>query len=1009
MTTLEDGGAEPNLTAAQSAFARWLEALELGDAPSFDAWCGDHPELAHELRRLHAGWEAMQRAVASLDDRARREEWITLPAPELDGAVEAASDPQSLDARQFLERLRQRASTGVRYRVEYELGRGAEGAVWRAHDCDLDRPLAIKFMLERRADLEPDGKRRTRLAHVVRFLSEARTTAKLDHPGIAPVHDIAVDADGHLMFTMRLVTGRRLDAIFELAWREAEGWNVARVVAVLLRVCETIAFAHSRRVVHRDLKPSNILVGEFGEVHVMDWGLALELSAAPAAPLEGSPARDGSSTTHPIGTAPYMAPEQARGDVAGTSERSDVYAIGAVLYHFLARRPPYVENGPRESSTELTRRIVEGPPRSLSELAVDAPRELVAIAEHALRRDPARRYASASELAADLLAFTEFRRGRAWRDGPLAATSKGVRRHPWAATLALAAVVVAVPLVFFARRSIELARRERAEHVAAQVARLDSLAEQRVDAYDPSDFGAEPTLDGLESEVELLRELGLPLAPALGREELGRRVETLAREPAFEHVAFTSRLLMLRAYLEFNRVGHAARARAGRLREDLSDSTKTRARQIAERRPALCEAFDALSEALAAQAVSAGQRRVVELYDAYFERGTQSPPLREVDATWPGSEREFDELSPILSLLPGSIGPNEEDRRARDELFERAALRRPESAELRQSLAKIYLTRTPPNPVLAEPHAEAFLALRPRSANAFDLCATVAFRKDLFRRSLELNRRALELDDQQARLWSNRAASLHGSGEYAEALAAVEHALTLPGESKNTHLHRGMALFGLQRHEQALASFNRALELDPKYQRAWFWKARALVALDRFDESQEAQAQAPQLQEQPHTWRNWHGEALLALNRPKEAEAAFRKALELKPASGYSRAGLSRALLLQGDVDGALACAKEARGETNAQRAYVVALARKGELESALHELDLVLSAVENEMRGTQVLSALERIEWIEKLLSDPLLDGLWNLREPQELAARVAVQRKRAESVLAEARELLR
>ncbi|MHC5209558.1 MAG: serine/threonine-protein kinase, partial [Planctomycetota bacterium] len=175
---------------------------------------------------------------------------------------------------ELVEQLAAHAPKASRYTLEGEIARGGMGAIVKVWDEDLRRHLAMKVVLGE-ADAKPTG--RTPVVDertLGRFLEEAQVTGQLDHPGVVPVHELGVDATGRVYFTMRLVKGRDLKEIFGLVWRGAEGWSQTRALNVLLKACEALAYAHSKGVVHRDLKPSNIMVGRFGEVYVMDWGLA---------------------------------------------------------------------------------------------------------------------------------------------------------------------------------------------------------------------------------------------------------------------------------------------------------------------------------------------------------------------------------------------------------------------------------------------------------------------------------------------------------------------------------------------------------------------------------------------------------------------------------------------------------------------------------------------------------------------------------------------------------------
>src|SRR5262249_17980137 len=215
-----------------------------------------------------------------------------------------------------------------RYRIEGELGRGGMGVALRGHDPALRRTLAVKVLREDHAG-RPDLERR--------FLEEAQLTGQLQHPGVPPVHEIGRLPDGRPFFSMKLIQGQTLADL--LRGRASPSEGLPRFVAIFAQVCQAVAYAHARGVIHRDLKPGNVMVGAFGEVQVMDWGLAKPLSHEESA--EGPPRPEESSaictmrTEEPglstqagavLGTPAYMAPEQARGEVERLDERADVFS-----------------------------------------------------------------------------------------------------------------------------------------------------------------------------------------------------------------------------------------------------------------------------------------------------------------------------------------------------------------------------------------------------------------------------------------------------------------------------------------------------------------------------------------------------------------------------------------------------------------------------------------------------------------------------------------------------------
>jgi serine/threonine protein kinase len=317
-----------------------------------------------------------------------------------------------------LERLRQAGDspdlTGTRYRLVDKLGQGGMGGVYCVEDTELERKVALKVI----SVPDPDG------SWTVRLLQEARVIARLEHPGIVPVHDAGVLPDGRPYYTMKLVQGKRLDEHVESVA------SLSDRLRLFLRLCDAVAFAHAHGVLHRDLKPANIMIGPFGEVLVMDWGLSkvLSTSAVKSATIEkadpDASTENQTLTGHGtvVGTRGYMSPEQVRGDTI-LDQRSDIYSLGAIL-QFLATT---------ENSEPVSK-------------------PLSAIRMRAMAENPDMRYQTVSDLATDVAHFLDGLAVSAYPEGPLLRAWRSVLRNRTWILLLLAYMLTRTLLIFFRPR-----------------------------------------------------------------------------------------------------------------------------------------------------------------------------------------------------------------------------------------------------------------------------------------------------------------------------------------------------------------------------------------------------------------------------------------------------------------------------------------------------------------------------------------------------------------------------
>ncbi len=308
---------------------------------------------------------------------------------------------------------------GPRYRVEQQLGHGATAGVWAIHDRSLDRPLAAKVL---------DGADVDR--HLDALIAEARTTASLQHPNVVPVHEIEIGDDGRPYFTMDRVDGRSLGSVLVASMpdnRHAAVPDLNAVVSVLIAVANAVSYAHHRGVIHQDVKPDNIMLGAFGEVLLVDWGSSQHLGVQPQ---------------RICGTPLYMAPEQARrGQV---DRRSDIYALGATLFHALMLRPPLCDDD--ESSFWRRKRDGDIDQPTANERR-RVPAALTAIAAKAMATDPEARYRTVEALIADLRSYQAGLAVSAQRETWSLRIARWIRRNRLAIAVSLPVAVTIVVLL----------------------------------------------------------------------------------------------------------------------------------------------------------------------------------------------------------------------------------------------------------------------------------------------------------------------------------------------------------------------------------------------------------------------------------------------------------------------------------------------------------------------------------------------------------------------------------
>ncbi|GIW86493.1 MAG: hypothetical protein KatS3mg108_0817 [Isosphaeraceae bacterium] len=397
--------------------------------------------LERKLKRYGNDPTASLAAVA--DDRARRV-LAVLDDPELRATVTRLAEP---GGHVLLSTLDHVPETRERYTLTRLHAKGGIGQVWLARDATIGREVALKELRPERAT---DG------AIWSRFLEEARITGQLEHPGIVPVYELAsAGEDRPPFYTMRFVRGRTLTEAtryYHIKRKECRTTPLdqAELLNAFIGVCNAVAYAHARGVIHRDLKGQNVVLGDYGEVIVLDWGLAKLIGQADEAaqPIEISAADDREATRsgQVLGTPAYMSPEQAQGQLDRVDRRSDVYSLGAILYEILVGRPPYTG----ADTAEVLRRAIEARPVPPRREIAEVPAALEAVCLKAMAREPGDRYQTAAELADEIRRFLADQPVSAYREPWPRRLGRWARQHRTAVAAAAALVLTALPLVTIA-------------------------------------------------------------------------------------------------------------------------------------------------------------------------------------------------------------------------------------------------------------------------------------------------------------------------------------------------------------------------------------------------------------------------------------------------------------------------------------------------------------------------------------------------------------------------------
>ncbi len=842
------------------------------------------------------------------------------------------------------------AHGSARYQLSGEIARGGMGAILRGRDVDLGRDLAVKVLLERYAD-RPDMARR--------FLEEAQIGGQLQHPGVVPIYDIG-RFGSQPFFTMKLVKGQTLAAL--LYERDDPAADRPRFLAIALQVAHTLAYAHARGVIHRDLKPANVMVGSFGEVQVMDWGLAKVLAANGVADQEtagrahqehenvttvrtvrssGSFGSFGTETEagSVLGTPAYMAPEQASGDIANLDRRADVFGLGAILCEILTGQPPYLGR----SAEEVRRRAANGDladARTRLE-ACGADAELINLTNACLAPESIDRPKDAQEVALALTAHLDGVQDRlhkselAEAEAKTKAVEEAKRRR---LTLVLASTVLlatalgggGVLWVKIEReaRQIALSRevnqalnkatvlREQAKAVTAGGAALFAQArEQAQRALALVENGAADSalmaqVKQLQSELDE-EEDDRALVAALDTSRLAQ-AETVSGENRFARErAIPLFREAFRAYGLAAGEGDPAAAGA-RIRE--------RPAPVREALLAALDEWDDLADnpiyrinephrewlRAVLDAVEPGEGWGQQVRTARRERDVTKRRAALEALAESADVRKIP--AHALTRLASKLGPAQQAK-----LLRRAQEQYPADFWLNHDLGWALLTVAPPEHDAGVRFLTAAVALRPASPGCYVNLGIALRGQGHIDEAIACYRRALELDPNYNAALVGLGHALVDGGQIEPAIASLRKAVELTPKDAWALSGLGAILCDHKRdYDGALECFRTAALLEPEVAGHHYNLGNALFGKRRLGEAIACYRRATELDPNLAPAHTKLGAALRAEGRTAEAIASFRKAALLDPKSAEAHYTLGNALRDNGQIDEAVASFRSA-------------------------------------------------------------------------------------------------
>jgi serine/threonine-protein kinase len=840
---------------------------------------------------------------------------------------------------------------GDRYQLFGEIARGGMGAVLHGRDVDLGRELAVKVLLEKHAD-------RPQVVH--RFIEEAQIGGQLQHPGVVPIYDIGSFGD-RPYFTMKLVKGKDLAAL--LSERADPSEDRPRLLSIALQVARTLAYAHAKGVIHRDLKPANIMVGAFGEVQVMDWGLAKVLSEGGVAEEEQETSREsqrlegattirtarsgqvGSGTDTEagslLGTPAYMPPEQANGNVALLDRRADVFGLGAILCEVLTGQPPYVGR----SSEEVRRKAANGDlADALTRLTgCGAEEELLELTRSCLAPEAIDRPRDAQAVADRLTAYLDGVQARLHRAELAEAEARARAREEVKRrrlTLALAAVVLlALTLAGAGWLWVKADRDARLLQLTREVNDALNRATALREQAKAAPVGGEALFAQAQEQTHralALAENGLAdaalvtqvkqLQAELDEDEKDRTLLAAleaARLAQAETVVGENRFASERAVPLFREAFAAYGLTVGQ-GEPAAATARLRQRPAAIRQAAIAALEEWIDLAahprrglvepdldwLRAVAAAAGPD---EGWTRDLRVALEEKALAKRRAALEKLEREADlDKVPVSTLtrLAGRLQAMQAPASA-VALLRRAQQRYPGDFWINHNLG-LALHALPGEADQAVRYLTAAVALRPDSPGAHLNLGYALWRKGQLEGAIVCYRQAIRLDPKYAAAHANLGMALKDKGQLEEAIACWRVAIALDPKSAGNYSNLGVALEARGQREEAIASYHQAIQLDPEDATAHNNLGVALKEAGKLEEAIACYRQAIRLDPKFTEAHNNLGNALQAKKDLEGAIACYRQAIQLAPRDATVHINLGHALQAKQDLEGASACYRQA-------------------------------------------------------------------------------------------------